>query len=76
MNTVAVFVSLMFWGWLWGLPGLLLATPLTVAIKVVCRNVAELHWLAALLDQRGAANDPPLASRVLQAVGQRVGRLP
>ena len=30
MNTVAVFVSLMVWGWLWGLPGLLLATPLTV----------------------------------------------
>jgi predicted PurR-regulated permease PerM len=75
MNTVAVFVSLMVWGWLWGLPGLLLATPLTVSLKVACRNFADLHWLAALLDQRGAEDEPPLAARVLQAVGQRVGRL-
>ena len=60
---------------MWGLPGLLLATPLTVCIKVVCRNVAGLHWLASLLDQRGANDEPPLATRVLNAVGEHVGRL-
>lgn len=74
MNTVAVFVSLMVWGWLWGLPGLLLATPLTACIKVVCRNFPDLHWLAALLDQRGGEGEPPLTRRVLHAVGQRMGR--
>ena len=74
MNTVAVFVSLMVWGWLWGLPGLLLSTPLTVSIKVVCRNLGALHWLAALLDQRGAQDEPPAAARFFHAVGQRVSR--
>jgi len=75
MNTVAVFISLMVWGWLWGLPGLLLATPLTVCIKVVCDHFPDLHWLSSLLDQRGAQDEPPLAARVLNAVGQHVDRL-
>ena len=58
------------------LPGLLLATPLTVSIKVICRNVPYLHWLAALLDQRGANGDPPVAARVWSAVTPRVTRTP
>ena len=39
MNAVAIFVSLMFWGWLWGIWGLLLAVPITAAIKAVCERV-------------------------------------
>ena len=49
MNSVAVFVSLMFWGWLWGGWGLLLAVPITAAIKAVCDRVDDLNGLAELL---------------------------
>ena len=85
MNTVAVFISLMVWGWLWGLPGLLLATPLTVCIKVVCRNFSDLHWLASLLrstrrraatgdpgvERRGTARGPPALRRPLGSILRR-----
>jgi predicted PurR-regulated permease PerM len=39
MNRIAVFASLLFWTWMWGAWGLLLAIPITMAIKVVCDHV-------------------------------------
>jgi len=39
LNALAVTVSLLFWGWLWGGMGLLLAAPITATIKVVCDHV-------------------------------------
>lgn len=42
MNTPAVFVSLLFWGMLWGGWGLLLAVPIMVAIKTLCDHVERL----------------------------------
>jgi len=49
MNAVAVFVSLMFWGWLWGAWGLLLAVPITAAAKAVCERIPDLYAFAELL---------------------------
>jgi predicted PurR-regulated permease PerM len=49
MNAVAVFVSLLFWGWLWGAWGLLLAVPITAAIKAVCERVEDWSGFAELL---------------------------
>ena len=49
MSAVAVFVSLLFWGWLWGAWGLLLAVPITAAIKAVCERVDGLSPVAELL---------------------------
>jgi predicted PurR-regulated permease PerM len=49
MNSVAVFVSLMFWGWLWGIWGLLLSVPLIVIVKIVSEHVEQLHPIAELL---------------------------
>jgi predicted PurR-regulated permease PerM len=51
MNAAAVFVSLMFWGWLWGIWGLVLAVPMTAAVKVLCERVDELNPIAELLGQ-------------------------
>jgi predicted PurR-regulated permease PerM len=51
MNTVAVFVSLLFWGWIWGMWGLLLAVPITAAIKAVCERIPEFSAVAELLKQ-------------------------
>jgi len=49
MNSPAVFVSLLFWGMIWGGWGLLLAVPMSVAIKTICEHVEKLHPVAELL---------------------------
>jgi predicted PurR-regulated permease PerM len=43
LNPLVVTFSLMFWGFLWGAAGLLLAIPITAGIKAVCDNVTELR---------------------------------
>jgi predicted PurR-regulated permease PerM len=42
LNPVVVFVSLMFWGWLWGLPGGLLAAPILATFKIFCDHIEPL----------------------------------
>jgi predicted PurR-regulated permease PerM len=49
MNTVAVFVSLLFWGWIWGIWGMLLSVPITVILKVIAQRVEQLEPIAELL---------------------------
>ncbi|MGH8714581.1 MAG: AI-2E family transporter [Casimicrobiaceae bacterium] len=49
MNTPAVFVSLLFWGMLWGGWGLLLAVPIMVAIKTLCDHVERLKPYGEIL---------------------------
>lgn len=49
MNTAAVFVSLLFWTWLWGIWGMLLSCPITVIVKVVAQNIEQLQPVAELL---------------------------
>jgi predicted PurR-regulated permease PerM len=49
LNPLVVTIALMFWGLLWGGIGLLLAIPLTAAIKAVCDNVGSLQPYGRLL---------------------------
>lgn len=49
MNTAAVFVSLLFWAWLWGFWGMLLSIPITVIVKVVAEHVENFQPLGELL---------------------------
>jgi predicted PurR-regulated permease PerM len=49
MNSAAIFISLLFWGWLWGVWGMLLSIPIIVIIKVVSQHVEQLHPLDELL---------------------------
>ncbi len=49
LNPLVVTVALMFWGMLWGGIGLLLAIPLTAALKAVCDNVVSLRPYGRLL---------------------------
>ncbi len=49
MNAAAVFVSLLFWGWLWGVWGLLLGVPVIVIVKVVAERVEGMEVVAELL---------------------------
>jgi predicted PurR-regulated permease PerM len=49
MNQVAVFVGLLFWSWVWGVWGMLLAVPMMMVIKVVCDRVEPLQPVGHLL---------------------------
>eukprot|EP01032_Pedospumella_encystans_P028715 gene28715-32429_t len=51
MNPAAVFVSLLFWGWLWGVWGLLLGVPVIVIVKVVAERVEGMEVVAELLGE-------------------------
>lgn len=49
LNAVTVFVSLLAWGWLWGIWGLLLGVPIMMAIKALCDRVDGLRPIGAFL---------------------------
>ena len=49
LNPVLIFISLMFWTWLWGVPGALLSVPILVSIKVICDRVPRLSPVSELL---------------------------
>ena len=50
LNAVAIFVGLLFWSWIWGVTGAVLAVPLTVLIKVIADRVQPLEPLGVILD--------------------------
>jgi predicted PurR-regulated permease PerM len=49
LNPVVVFVSLIFWTWIWGVPGALLSVPILVSVKVVCDRFPTLSSVSELL---------------------------
>jgi predicted PurR-regulated permease PerM len=51
LNPVAIFVSLLFWGWLWGAAGILLAVPILIAVKIACQHIDSLKPAAEFLDR-------------------------
>lgn len=54
LSTVAILVAAIFWTWLWGSVGLLLATPLTVCIAVIGKHIGSLNFLYVLLGDEEA----------------------
>ncbi|MBJ3762647.1 AI-2E family transporter [Maribius pontilimi] len=61
LNTVSVFVTVVFWGWLWGIPGALMAVPFLVIVKVICDNLDSLSTLGHFLgasDMRVRVDEP------------------
>ncbi|WP_416172174.1 AI-2E family transporter [Actimicrobium sp. CCI2.3] len=51
MNPAAVFIALLFWGWLWGVWGMLLGVPVVVIIRVVAEHVDGMQVVAELLGE-------------------------
>jgi len=49
LSPLLIFFSLLFWGWLWGIPGMILSVPLTAVIKIVCQNVPAVRPVAVLM---------------------------
>jgi predicted PurR-regulated permease PerM len=54
-----VISSLMFWDWLWGIPGALLSMPLLAVTKIVCDHIEILAPLGHLLGGGGGAAEKP-----------------
>ncbi len=51
LSTLVVILSLLFWAWVWGPVGALLAVPLTMIVKIMLENTEDLRWVAILLDK-------------------------
>ena len=63
MNAAAVFISLLFWGWLWGVWGMLLSIPIVVIAKVVSEHVEQLQPVAELLGEYSQRREERLDSK-------------
>ncbi len=53
LSPLAVLVSVMFWTWLWGALGIILAVPITASVKVICDHVEALQPIGILLGGKG-----------------------
>ncbi len=62
LNTVSVFVTVVFWGWLWGIAGALMAVPFLVCVKVLCDNVTPLRTLGTFLGASAAPTERAAAA--------------
>lgn len=49
LSPVVILVSLLFWGWLWGIIGAILAVPIASAIKIICENIDELKPISIMM---------------------------
>ena len=72
MNGTTVLIACLFWGFLWGLVGLILAMPITVTLKLVCQSIPELNRWAELmsLDWQTPALEPPVAAGAGAGAGE------
>ncbi len=59
LSTMVVFISLVFWGWVWGPIGMLFSVPLTMVIKIALENTKEFRWVAIMLDANPSETPAP-----------------
>jgi predicted PurR-regulated permease PerM len=68
LSTLVVFISLVFWGWVWGPAGMLLSVPLTMVVKIALESSQSTQWLGILLDSessvvKAAKSSQPISSK-------------
>jgi predicted PurR-regulated permease PerM len=49
LNPVLILLSIAFWGWMWGIPGIILAVPILAAFKIFCAHIEQMAPLAEFL---------------------------
>lgn len=49
LSPVVIFLSIMLWGWMWGIPGIFLAVPMMSAVKITCDNIGPLRGVGEFL---------------------------
>ncbi|MCC6145165.1 MAG: AI-2E family transporter, partial [Candidatus Hydrogenedentes bacterium] len=50
LNPIIIFIAILFWGWIWGIPGALMAVPLLVGFKIVCEHFPPLQRIGRLMN--------------------------
>jgi hypothetical protein len=73
LSPLAVFLSVMFWGWLWGISGALIAVPILIALRSLFRRNRRLRVYARFLE--GDYNSPPSLRSLLRPHARLRGRL-
>jgi predicted PurR-regulated permease PerM len=73
LSPVSMCLSVMFWGWLWGLAGAVMAVPLLVGARALCKRQRRLHWLNAYLE---GTQRPVSSLRALIGRGRRGPAVP
>ena len=68
INTVAVFLAVAFWSFLWSIPGALMAVPILVFLKVLCDNVDGLHGIGRFLSAEADGDGGEAAATPAQGV--------
>ncbi|MHB8095642.1 MAG: AI-2E family transporter [Candidatus Aminicenantales bacterium] len=51
LSPLVVIFSLIFWGWLWGIPGMVLSVPIAAVIKIICANVPSLRFIEVMMSK-------------------------
>ncbi len=62
LSTLVVFLSLIFWSWVWGPAGMLLSVPIIMVVKIALENNSSTRWISILLDSEAS---------VIQFVGNK-----
>lgn len=65
ISTLVIIISVVFWGWLWGPIGMLLAVPLTMVLKVILESSDEFRWIGIAISSK---QDPGTAEKKLLEV--------
>lgn len=64
LSPVAVFLSVMFWGWMWGIAGAIIAVPLLVGLRTICKRNRRLRLVCLYLE--GNKYEPPSLRSLLK----------
>lgn len=51
LSPLVILFFLFFWGWLWGIPGMILSVPIAAVIKIVSSNIPELQFIAVFMSR-------------------------
>jgi len=75
ISTVVVLLSVIFWGWVWGPIGMLMAVPLTMLLKVAMDNSSDFRWIAVAISKDVKGKEKENENLIKDAVAAKVQAL-
>lgn len=73
LSAVAVLFAIVFWGWVWGPFGALLAVPITAALAIVADHIPGTRWIAALVASVRPGESGPVDRPAAAPVDRKAG---